>query len=356
VGSRFAERYGILDKLGGGATGNVYAAHDDEHDRDVALKVIHPHLVGNRQVSQRFHREAAILRRLTSPNIVRVHDFGEDRSGLLFLALERLEGQRLSSLIDQELRLEMVVEIMAGICRALIEAHGAGVIHRDLKPDNVVVDLRDGRIARVAVLDFGLSKVLQGGGLESTNLTEQNMVLGTPEYMAPEQARGDEVDERCDIYAAGVILYQLLTGSVPFSRRTPVAVMTAHMTEAPAPPSLRPSRRSIPTSLAAVATHALAKRRRDRYPTAAALAAALAASEVTPDDPASVHPPAPQRESLPVSDVELADTLPVELELNASALGMRPRARRWRVPPWVWVALFAGIAGALIGVWFSTRF
>lgn len=355
AGLRIANRYTILDKLGGGATGNVYLAHDDEQDRDVALKVIHAHLVGNRQVSQRFHREAAILHRLTSPNIVRVHDFGEDPGGLLYLALERLEGERLSSLIDQELSLGMVLEIMTGICQALIEAHGAGVIHRDLKPDNVVVDLRDGAIRRVAVLDFGLSKVLQARGLESTNLTEQNMVLGTPEYMAPEQARGDVVDERCDIYAAGVILYQLLTGSVPFSRRTPVAVMTAHMTEAPAPPSMRPSRRSIPTSLAAIATHALAKRRRDRYPTAAALAAALAAAKLAPEDPASVHPPATLRESLPASDVEFADTLPVELELTASTLGTRP-SNRARVPSWVWVALLAGIAGVAIGVWFSARF
>lgn len=360
-GTVFDERYSIGELIGGGATGNVYAATRIEDEAPVALKVIHGHLIGNRQVNLRFHREAEVLRKLTSPNIVRVHDFGEEASGLLYLALERLDGVPLGTLLEEhrELPLDQVGTILLGVCSAMQEAHKAGIVHRDLKPDNVVVLIDQETVVRVAVLDFGLSKMLQGKGLGSTNLTEQNMVLGTPEYMAPEQARGDEVDDRCDIYAAGVILYLLLAGQVPFKRRSPMAVMTAHLTEEPEEPRFRPSGRPVPSSLVAVAMHALAKRRRDRYPDAAALADALRKALQEPDDPRSVRPPVPKRDSIPQQDTKTeadrdighADTLPVVSGMSrppsiAPVKRESATSLRW----WIVVVVVAGLAGITLGV------
>lgn len=355
-GTIFAERYTIDDLIGEGATGTVYAARRNDDNQPVALKVIHAHLVGNRQVNRRFHREAEVLRQLTTPHIVRVQDFGEDASGLLFLALERLKGEQLGTIISREIELPMshVAAIFRGICSALAEAHAAGVIHRDLKPDNVVVERLGDVVVRVAVLDFGLSKMLRGRTMGSTNLTEENMVLGTPEYMAPEQARGDEVDDRCDIYAAGVILYLLLTGRVPFKHKSPVAIMTAHLTQDPSPPTHRPSGSVVPSSLVAVVMHALAKRRRDRYPDAAALAGAFETAMTTPDDPRSVHPPAPQRDSVPDRDtIGHADTLPVVSGLSEPPKPVPASTERPSSRVWIAIAVIAGVVGVVAGVLLS---
>src|SRR6185312_11073709 len=170
---------------------------------------------------------------------------------------------------------------------ALEAAHGQGVIHRDLKPANVILKAGDHAI----VVDFGLAKIITGaGGTGTTALTAHNMIFGTPEYMAPEQARGDDLDARCDVYAVGVMLYQLLTGNVPFTGNTPLNVLTAQLTQVADAPRVRAPDRSISPALDAVVMHALAKDPRDRYATAAAFALAITQARAEPENVDAVKP------------------------------------------------------------------
>ena len=297
-GQRIAGKYLVDATLGKGATGMVYLARREhgEHgeggggDQRVALKVIHRHLCGDRQIYKRFHREAAILKRLEGEHLVRLLDFIE-HDGLLIIALEYVEGRPLEELIQREAPLDpdRAVAISLQICAALESAHAAGVIHRDLKPANVLQQGGGGEgeatgevtgkgapadPPRIKVVDFGLAKVVQGEQM-TTGLTEQDMIFGTPEYMAPEQVRGDEVDARSDVYALGCMLYEMVVGSVPFKKRSALAVMTAHLSEqVPPPRSIRTDGR-VSAALDAVILRALAKKPEDRYESARAFAAAL---------------------------------------------------------------------------------
>jgi serine/threonine protein kinase len=177
---------------------------------------------------------------------------------------------------------------MLEVCAALRVAHAQGVIHRDLKPANVI--LESGK--KAVVVDFGMSKIVTGSAGGTTNLTAHNMVFGTPEYMSPEQARGDELDARCDVYAAGVMLYEMLAGSPPFSGSTPLNVLTEHLTGVLEPPSARAKEGRVTPALESVVLHALARNRDDRYPSASALAAAIMHARARPDDVLSLAPSA----------------------------------------------------------------
>ena len=364
-GTRFA-RYRVLRVLGDGASGIVYEAEceaepaeaDDERRSvktgdHVALKIIHRHLVKDRQISRRFLREARILSRLRGENLVDLVDFGE-ADGRLFMALELVQGTPLDRLARAgPMDPERAIGIVRQVCCALEVAHGTGVVHRDLKPGNVIVANGDGRGDRVHVLDFGMAKMLRADASQSlTALTEQNMVFGTPEYMAPEQARGDEVDARADVYAAGVILYELLTGDVPFGGATPISIMTAHLMEDPPPPSSRTDPGRIPPALEAVVLHALAKRPADRYPSATALATALASALARPRDVASTAPPPPAEPELGIRDTDhaigYAPTMrfPHKREISAPvAEAPEPGSRLWLV-----IALLAAAVGIIAGV------
>lgn len=354
-----AQRYRIETVLGDGASGIVFRAEciapPDSGEsvpvhagQRVALKVIHRHLARDHQISRRFHREARILRKLRGPNLVRLLDFGE-ADGLLFMALEHVQGTPLDVLVKAgRLAPPRAVEIVRQICVALDVAHGEGVVHRDLKPGNVIIERDDEDAAETArVLDFGLAKVLRGdAGQSLTALTQQNMVFGTPEYMAPEAARGDEVDARSDVYAAGIILYELITGSVPFESNNPIATMTAHLTDAAVAPSERAPDAGITPALDAVVMHALAKKPQERYPSASAMASALSLALRSPRDVASTRPP-------PSSDHELGSR-DTELSLGA------PEATGKQLPPagparpeksWFWlVAVLAALLGIAAGV------
>ncbi|MCC6553342.1 MAG: protein kinase [Polyangiaceae bacterium] len=285
-GARFAERYTVESRLGEGASGTVYLARREPGDERVALKVIHRHLCGKRQIYKRFHREAAILGRLEGDHVVKLLELVE-HEGLLALALEYVDGTSLEAMLAGAAPLgpDLAVHIAIEVCAALEAAHAAGVIHRDLKPANVLIEReappgsrRAGAPAlpgRVRVVDFGLAKVVQGDQM-TTSLTEQDMIFGTPEYMAPEQVRGDEqVDARCDVYALGCMLYEMAVGKPPFQRRTAMGVMTAHLTEEPAPPRAARPGGAISAGLEAVILRALAKRPEDRHASARALADAL---------------------------------------------------------------------------------
>jgi serine/threonine protein kinase len=354
-GSVFAGRYRVGSAIGDGACGTVYAAQRLDDGTVVALKVIHSHLARDPQVSKRFLREASILRKLDSPCIARIHDSGQDDAGLLYIALDLVDGEPLSAMLarDEELPIADVVRIVLAICEGLSGAHTAGVIHRDLKPDNVMVRRTDAGEWQVRLLDFGLSKTLHAAP-GSTHLTEQNMLLGTPEYMAPEQARGDDIDARCDVYSAGVLLHEMLAWEHPFARRSPLAVLTAHLTEPPPDLSVRRSGAPIPPALAAVAHHALAKKRSERYPNAAAMADALRLAVSSPLDVASVRPPPAERDSLPYRDTDRFSAVHADT-LRAALRPPTATGRAVGIPPWVVVSLAAAIAGVLVGMLVALR-
>jgi serine/threonine-protein kinase len=293
TGTVLGEKFEITGVLGEGGTGVVYEAKQLTDQKIIALKVVHPALSGDKQVRGRFLREAAVLRVLGGDFICPVLESGElpQQRGapLLYLALPKIDGRSLASVIarDGVMPLPEVTRLTSDILTALASAHARGIIHRDLKTQNVL--LRDGK--DVVVVDFGMAKIITGASTgTTTELTAHNMVFGTPEYMSPEQARGDEVDARCDVYACGVILYELLTGTVPFSGGTPLTVLTRHLMDEPEPLAQRAKDRKIPKALAAVAMHALGKKPADRYDSAEAMRAALVHANAAPDDVENVHP------------------------------------------------------------------
>jgi serine/threonine-protein kinase len=349
AGEVIDQHFVLGSMLGRGASGTVYAAVDRDSGDDVAIKLIHRHLVTDHQIRQRFLREAAILSRLRSEHLVALRAFGE-HTGLVYMALDLCRGASLEALLLQgPFTSERAIDVMVQICLALEDAHGAGVIHRDLKPANVMIESTHDGGDWVRVLDFGMSKVLKAGAPGSTALTESNMVFGTPEYMSPEQARGEDLDATCDIYSAGAILYELLTGKVPFSGPTPIATMTAHLVETLEPPSTRAPDRHVSKALDTVVMCALSKRPRDRYPSARALREALEHAAVHPDDTLSVRPSGQPSRPPPSS----------RRPAKGPAHG-RPAARAEDAPilsplGWALVAVVAAGVGIGIGVWISLR-
>ncbi len=308
-----ASRYRIESVIGEGAQSVVYLAQRESDGEPVALKVIHRHLCGNPQIFKRFHREAEILRSLEGEHIVKLFELLEE-DGLLIIALEHVQGTSLEAMMGKgaPLSLDMAIEITLQVCAALGAAHANDVIHRDLKPANVLVEQAASgpRGLRVKVVDFGLGKVLHGEAV-TTSLTEQGMIFGTPEYMAPEQAGGDAVDARADLYAAGVMLYEMVVGQVPFQTRSALATMTAHLQEPPRPPRSVRSDGAITPALEAVILRALAKDPAERYASARELAQALASAR---DQPLVITP-------LGVNSPDVEATGDTDLHLERAAMG-----------------------------------
>lgn len=220
-------RYEILEILGEGGMGAVYKAHDREVDRLVALKVIRPELAGRREILQRFKQELLLARKVSQRNVVRLFDLA-DAGGIKFITMEFIDGQDLKSLLTKEKKLapEQAVKIVQQVCLALEAAHLEGVVHRDLKPRNIMIDQQ----GRVVVMDFGISRSLEFGGM-----TETGALIGTPEYMSPEQVRGEPVDARSDLFTLGLIFQEILTGALPYQAETAMASMFKRTREAAVP-------------------------------------------------------------------------------------------------------------------------
>jgi serine/threonine-protein kinase len=250
-GQVLAQRYRVQRLLGKGGMGAVYLADDEVLGELVALKVISSAFAADEPAMiARFRREAAAARKVSSSAVIRIHDLGEARPGLLYLSMEYFAGRTLAELIAQRgiVPLKDVQDILQQVCTGLEAAHSAGVIHRDLKPSNVLV----GERGAVKIIDFGLATTQMGEGLTATGA-----ILGTPHYMAPEQVRGKAVDARTDIYALGALAYHLVTGRPPFSGDNAIAIGFAHLSEAPIPP--RQLRKDCPEKLDAAILAALAK-------------------------------------------------------------------------------------------------
>lgn len=268
LGRLIAGKLEILRLLGAGAMGRVYRAHHVGLDKPVAIKVLLNPGGSTTAQSLRFQAEARAASRLDHPNSVQVLDFGQDRDGLLYIAMEYLEGVDLQAVLGAEERLPgpRAAFIMSQVFAALGAAHQKGVVHRDMKPGNVMLIEKiadEGRIQDfVKVCDFGLAKILDGEGNQPP-LTRQGAIFGTPAYMSPEQARGAPLDGRSDIYACGVILYKVLSGRTPFRADSPTAVLLQHLQEPP--PPLGPLVPSLDPRLEAIVLRCLEKDPNDRF-------------------------------------------------------------------------------------------
>ncbi len=335
IGRLVGGKYKIEKFLGGGAMGAVYKARQSSLEKNVAVKVMHRAIAVDPSFVGRFHREAKAASRLDHPNSIRVIDFGEEPDGLLYIAMEYVEGRDLYRVIHDDWPISNadLADILMQALAAIAVAHEMGVIHRDLKPENLMIlrakndEEKDAYLVKVC--DFGIAKITEADE-ESTNtgkpghkLTTQGLVVGTPEYMSPEQARGEKLDARSDIYAMGIILYQLLTGRTPFIGDTALAVVLKHITEAPEPPATHYP--GVHKGLEAVAMRALAKDRNDRFQTARAMRTAIREALDGRPLPAS-DPAATTAAALvaPSGSLPLAATVPIVITRGGSGPAPAP--------------------------------
>src|SRR5919206_4827845 len=266
INTLFDGRYRIMRKLGTGGMANVYLAEDQELGRRVAIKILDDRHASDDQFIERFRREAKNAAGLSHPNIVSIYDRGE-AEGTYYIAMEYLDGRSLKELIVGRgpAPISVAIDYARQILAALRFAHRNGLVHRDIKPHNVLVDSE----GRVKVTDFGIARA----GAAS-QMTEVGSIVGTAQYLSPEQARGTGVDQRSDIYSLGIVLYELVTGTVPFTGDTPVEIAMKHLSTVPEPPSAR--RAELPEALDQIVLRALAKDPDERYQTAEEMDAELA--------------------------------------------------------------------------------
>src|SRR5919199_1812449 len=257
--------YTLLEPIGHGGMAAVYRARQETLDRIVAVKVLSDNLAASDEFMQRFVREARTAANMRHPNVITVHDFGQDERGVPYLVLEYVDGMTLADLMDAGLDDSRIPDLLDQIAAGLDYAHGRGVIHRDVKPGNVLLT-EDGR---VVLADFGLAWLAEA----AIHLTMSGGGIGTPEYMSPEQASGLRVDARTDVYALGVVLYEMLSGDRPYTGESPIGILLKHV-QAPVPSTaaLRPD---LPPAVDLVVQQALAKDPERRFQTAGALARAF---------------------------------------------------------------------------------
>ncbi len=281
IGKTVAGKYLVEQMIGEGGMGKVYKAIQTALDKPVVLKVLRTALLSDERTVARFQREAKAASRLNHPNSISVLDFGQAEDGAMYIAMEYVQGKDLHQILSREWPLpeSRVIRVMSQVLSALADAHSAGVIHRDLKPENIMVEQRRGEADFVKVLDFGIAKIVDGTDDEGPALTRAGFVCGTPEYMSPEQARGAQLDHRSDLYAVGVILYQLTSGLLPFDSESAVGFATKHLTETPVTPSKRRPEARVSPGMERLIMKSMAKSPDDRPQTAEQFRAELIAIE-----------------------------------------------------------------------------
>jgi len=259
-GRIYGGRYQVTEPIASGGMAQVYIANDQMLNRPVALKVLHPQFAEDKSFVERFRREAQAAASLNDPRIVSIFDWGSD-NGTSYIVMEYVDGNTLRQIIEEEgpLTTERAVEIAADVCGALHLAHEKGIVHRDVKPANIAIN----RAGQTKVMDFGIARATSDAG---QTVTQTGTVIGTANYLSPEQAQGESVDRRSDVYSTGVVLFEMLTQEVPFKADSAVAIAYKHVTEDPVPPS-RLSR-EVPEDLDAVVLKALSKNPDNRYDTA----------------------------------------------------------------------------------------
>jgi beta-lactam-binding protein with PASTA domain/predicted Ser/Thr protein kinase len=352
INTLFDGRYRILRKLGSGGMANVYLAEDEELGRRVAIKILNERHASDDSFVERFRREATNAAGLSHPNIVSVYDRGE-AEGTYYIAMEYLEGRSLKDRIVAEgaLSVSGAIEVTRQILRAVGFAHRRGIVHRDIKPHNVLL-AQDGPgdgDPRFKVTDFGISRTT------ASQMTEAGSIVGTAQYLSPEQARGAPVDQRSDIYSVGVVLFELLTGKLPFSGETPLEIAMKHLSEIPkAPSALRPE---VPSDLDMVVLRALAKDPEDRFQTAEEMERELARVA----GGGGVTTETAEAATAVLSGAGLAETAPTMISRRpvvaprTEGFEQRERyydyeePRRRRRPVWPWLLGLLLLVGALVG-------
>jgi serine/threonine-protein kinase len=274
VGQVIADRYRLVKKLGEGGMGEVYVAEHVHIEKRVALKLLRPEVLSNQEAVTRFKQEARSASSIGHENIIEIDDFGTLPDGRVYLTMEYLAGAPLADMIEEPLPLDRALSILIQTCRGLAAAHAKGIVHRDMKPENIYVTQKDGRDIP-KILDFGIAKVSHGDGKE--HLTRTGAIFGTPFYMAPEQALGQPIDHRADIYAVGVIMYETFTGAVPFRADSFMGILTQHITAQPVPPSQQAMQhgRVVPPAIEHIILRAMAKNPADRFQSMNELAEAM---------------------------------------------------------------------------------
>ncbi len=278
IGTKLFGDYTITRKLGEGGMGAVYLANQPTINQDIAIKVLHGKAAESAEIKERFNREARVISMLTHPNIIRVFIFGRTPSNLMYLAMEFVSGRSLRDELKLGLMDELVaIKIVKQMCSALAESHDLDIVHRDLKPDNVLLTQFRGENNFVKILDFGIAKITNNETSEK-QLTQAGIVYGTPEYLSPEQAQAKDLDKRTDIYSIGVMLYEMMTGKVPFDSTSAVQILTMHVFNEPLPPTKMASRPIAPT-MEKIILKAMAKDPDDRFQNAMEMFAAMALRE-----------------------------------------------------------------------------
>ena len=346
VGQVVADRYHVVKKLGEGGMGQVYLAEHVKMGRRSAIKVMNPSMVHDPDAVARFNREAANASRINHPNVCAIYDFGETPDGLIYLAMEFIEGEPLTDVLERDgaLPLPRATAIFLQTAEALQAAHDLGIVHRDLKPDNIMLTGRKGGGDTVKVVDFGIAKAV-GGDQAGQKVTKTGLVVGTPEFMSPEQLSGDPLDGRSDLYSLALVFFRTLTGGLPFQATSVQETMIKRLTDEPAKLAAARPDLSFPAGLQTVLDTALARTPAERYQTVVKFAADVAAVTGRTTTGALPH-----TRSLGDADAktQLLDTSGATQRISPKKV--TPVKKRSLVPALVGVVVILGAGGAWVAL------
>jgi len=377
VGSLLNNRFQVEDKLGEGGFGAVYRGTQTGIGRKVALKLLHPEMARDDNLVARFRQEGLVMCNLKDAHTITTYDFDQTQDGVLYIAMELLEGRSLHDIFADEAPIgwQRMFRIVSQMCTSLAEAHEQNVIHRDLKPENIHLENRPGNPEFVKILDFGIAKVVHGDGTASNSpqLTATGQTLGTLEYMSPEQLMGKQLDGRSDVYAVGVVTYELITGRLPFpDAKGPAGLITAQLRQVPEPPSHAFPSGNIPPAVDACILRMLEKDKNKRHADANDLRIAIeqvlkegerAVLPVSPTAPPVTAPPiagavvatgagdlsAPVLPGQPVAPAKPMGSPGGDSGPSTESAMMAAQGSRL----WLWIALAIVAVGAAVGAFLA---